>query len=56
MSKLYIKNITNCYDCGHCYLKKYTITFKCGLSDKIIYVDNIYRNIPKWCKLEDAEK
>jgi len=55
MSRLYIKEIETCLQCGHRHSLPYNFYHHCKLSDKSL-PKTFTDKIPKWCKLEKVEK
>jgi hypothetical protein len=59
-AKLYIREVTNCFQCGHSKHTAYGVY--CSLSDEfsLKFPDDQdgrkNKKIPKWCKLEDVIK
>jgi len=55
MSRLYIREIETCLQCGHFEISSYSNYYHCKLSDKDL-TKNFDKKIPRWCKLEKVAK
>lgn len=60
MSRLYIREVTNCFQCGHS--RQTAFGLYCSLSDEysLPFPDDFdgrkNKKLPKWCKLEKVVK
>jgi hypothetical protein len=54
-TKLFIKEIHDCYECPHMICVAELGKWYCGFNNKRLLTSPNF-NIPKWCKLEDVKK